>query len=300
MGRRRLIVTGAGSSQEAYATIDWLVLVAISLIWGASFLFIAVGLESIDPRVIAWSRLILGCAALVPFQRARRRIDPEDRARIVVAGVAGAAAPAILFAWAEQTVPSALAGMLVAGVPMATAIIATALTRRRPRGPQMWGIAVGFGGVLLLVSPDLTGDGATPIGITMIILAVFGYALANNMYPPLQQRYGAIATMFWAQLAALVALTPLGVTGISSTRLELRPVLAVLALGVLGTGLARVLHVSLAGRVGAARASLGGYTIPIVALALGVMVLGEVVEVVQVIGVLIAVSSAWLISRRER
>jgi len=299
LARGKLIVTGAGTSTAAFERVDWLVLSITSLIWGASFLFIAIGLESLDPRVIAWSRLVLGAGTLMLFPRARRRIEPEDRARIVLIGIASAGLPAIMFAWAEETVPSALAGMLVAATPIATVLIAVVLTRTWPRGVQRWGLAVGFSGVLLMASPDLTGEGATPIGIAMILVAVLSYGLGNNLYPPLQQRYGSFATMMWAQLAAAIVMAPLGITGVSSSHLEWRPVLAVLALGVLGTGIARAMHVALVGRVGASRGALAGYTIPIVALVLGVSVLGESVLPIQLAGVAVAVGGAWLVSRRE-
>jgi drug/metabolite transporter (DMT)-like permease len=189
--------------------------------------------------------------------------------------------------------------MLVAATPMATVLITVALTRVWPRGPQRWGLIIGFAGVVLLAAPDLTGEGATPAGIVMVIIAVFSYGLGNNLYPPLQQRYGAIATMMWAQVAAALAVTPLGIVGISSSRLELVPVLAVLTLGVFGTGLARAMHVALVGRVGPARGAIAGYTIPIVALLLGVIVLDETVAWVQVVAVGVAVAGAWLVSRRE-
>lgn len=299
MTRRRLVVTGDGSSREAYAAVDWMALVATSLIWGASFLFIAEGLESLDPRVIAWARLLLGAGALAVFGRARRRIEHEDRARIVVVGIASAGLPAILFAAAEERVSSALAGMLVSATPIATVLIAASLTRRWPRGPQRLGLAIGFAGVGLMTAPDLAGAEAEPLGIAMVLVAVISYGLGNNMYPPLQQKYGAMAVMMWAQLAAAVLMTPLGVTGVSSSSIELKPVAAVVALGVLGTGLARAVHVSLVGRVGPSRGAVAGYTIPVIALLLGVLVRNESVDVLQVIGVGVALLGAWLVTRRE-
>lgn len=296
---RRLIVTGDGTRSAAYGAVDWAYFGSTSLIWGASFLFIAEGLESLDPRVIAWARLVLGATTLALFPRARRRIEPDDRGRIVLVGLASAALPAILFAWAEQSVSSALAGMLVSATPITTVAIAVLLTRVWPAGPQRWGLLVGFGGVVLLTVPNLTGSSAAPAGVAMVIVAVFAYGLGNNLYPPLQQRYGALAVMMWAQIAAALIMTPLGATGISSSRLELLPVLAVLALGVFGTGLARGMHVALIGRVGAARGAIAGYTIPIVALLLGVLVRDETVEPIQVVAVGIAVVGAWLVSRRD-
>lgn len=296
---RRIVVTGAGSTTDAYSTIDWLTLGATSLIWGGSFLFIAEGLESLDPRVIAWTRLLLGAGVLSLFARARRHIEPQDRGRIMVVGVVSAGLPAILFAWAEQTVSSAVAGMLVSATPLATVVIAVLLTRQWPRGTQRWGLLVGFIGVLLMAMPDLGGADAAPVGIVLIIVSVFSYGLGNNMYPPLQQKYGALAVMMWAQTAAAVLMTPLGITGITSSRLQLLPVLAVAVLGVFGTGLARAMHVSLVGRVGPSRGAIAGYTIPVIALLLGVLVRDETVEAIQVAAVAVAVGGAWLVSRRE-
>jgi len=299
MTARRIVVTGQGSTTAAYAGIDWLALVATSIIWGASFLLIAEGLESLDPRVIAWTRLVLGAGVLVLFRRARRRIEPEDRVRIVVVGIASAGLPAILFAMAEETISSALAGMLVSATPIATVVIAIVLTRTWPRGPQRWGLAIGFLGVVLMVLPNLLGTSSAPMGIAMVIIAVFSYGLGNNMYPPLQQKYGAMAVMMWAQTAAALLMTPLGLTGLSSSAWQLRPVLAVVILGVFGTGIARAIHVALVGRVGPARGAIAGYTIPVIALALGVLVRNETVEPIQVLAIGIAVGGAWLISRRE-
>ncbi len=133
----------------------------------------------------------------------------------------------------------------------------------------------------------------------MVLLAVFSYGFGNNLYPPLQQRYGAMAVMMWAQVAAALLLTPLGVPGLRYSTLEWKPVLAVVMLGVFGSGIARAMHVSLVGRVGPARGAIAGYTIPVVALALGVLVRNETVELIQVAGVAIAVAGAWLVSRRE-
>jgi len=299
MASRRIVVTGKGSTTAAYAGVDWLVLVATSLIWGASFLLIAEGLESLDPRVIAWTRLILGAGVLAVFRKARRRIDVEDRIRIVVVGMASAGLPAILFAVAQETVSSALAGLLVSATPIATVVIAVALTRNWPGGPQRWGLAIGFLGVILIALPDLLGTNSTVPGIVMVVVAVFSYGLGNNMYPPLQQKYGAMAVMMWAQAAAALLMTPLGVTGLSSSEWQLQPVAAVVALGVFGTGFARALHVSLVGRVGPSRGAIAGYTIPVIALLLGVLVRNETVEPVQVFAAGVAVTGAWLVSRRE-
>jgi drug/metabolite transporter (DMT)-like permease len=294
-----VLVTGAGTRAEAYGAVDWGLLAGTSLIWGASFLFIAEGLESIAPGTIAWARLVLGVAALGLLPAARRPIPRGDWPRIAAVALAGVGMPALFFALAEQWVSSAVAGMLVSATPLATVLIGVGIDRVLPSRPQRWGVLLGLLGVVMLSIPDVTGAGASVLGIVLVLVAVFGYGFANQLYPPLTQRHGALATMFWAQVAAAAVLTPLGVAGLTRSSFSWVPVLSVVALGVLGTGWARVMHLTLVGRVGANRGTIAGYLIPVVALALGVMVRGESVEPVQLLGVAVAVSGGWLLSRRE-
>lgn len=294
-----MLVTGAGTRTEAYGGVDWALLGAISLIWGASFLFIAEGLASIAPGTIAWARLVLGIGALAIVPAARRPIARADWPRIAAVAVIGVGMPALFFALAEQWVPSAVAGMLVSATPLATVLVGVALTRAFPSRTHRWGVLIGLAGVAMLSIPELAGADASPLGIALVVAAVFGYGFANNLYVPLTQRYGALPVMFWAQAAAAVALLPLGVAGLADSSFSWVPVLSVVALGVLGTGWARVMHLVLIGRVGANRGTIAGYLIPIVALILGVALRDEVVAPVQVAGVAVAVSGGWLLSRKE-
>jgi drug/metabolite transporter (DMT)-like permease len=298
--QRRVLVTGRGTRNEAYGAPDWGIAASTTLIWGSSFLFIAEGLESLDPGAIAWGRVVLGAAALSAFPRARVRIAGEDRARIVAVSIIGVIVPAAFFAIAEQWVSSAIAGMLVSAVPLATLAFGVMLTASLPDRLQLWGVAVGLVGVIMLTIPDLSGAASSPPGIALVLVAVLGYGLSNNLYPPLTQQYGGLAVMLWAQVGAVLLLLPWGVYGIAHSSFELLPVLSVVALGVLGTGIARALHLTLIGRVGANRGTISGYLIPIVALILGVTLRSESVEPVQLVGVLIAIAGGWLLTRRER
>lgn len=295
----RLVVTGEGSSREAYRPLDWALFGTISLIWGASFLFIAVGLRSLEPGVIAAARVMLGAAALAAFPKARRGIAPADRARVVAIGIAGQAAPALLFALAEERIDSALAGMLVSAVPIVTAVLMVSITRRLPGRPQMLGLSVGFAGVVALTVPALSDVSGSALGILFVMIALLGYAFSNVLYPPLQQTYGALPVIMWALIVASVVLAPLGAMGLGDSSFAWKPVLSVLALGVLGTGVARAMHMTLVGRVGPNRGTIAGYSIPVIALVLGVVLLDETVRVVQVLGVVLALFGSYLVSRRE-
>lgn len=295
----RLVVTGEGSSKEAYSLLDWTLFGTISLIWGASFFFIAVGLRSLEPGVIAAARVMLGAGALACFPKARRGIASGDRARVVAIGLAGQAAPALLFALAEQRIDSALAGMLVSAVPIVTALLVASITRHVPGRPQMIGLSVGFAGVVALAVPALSDVSGSAAGILFVLTALLGYAFSNVLYPPLQQTYGALPVIMWALVVSSVVLAPVGAAGLGASSFEWKPVLSVLALGVLGTGVARAMHMTLIGRVGPNRGTIAGYSIPVIALILGVVFLDETVRALQVIGVALALTGSYLVSRRE-
>ncbi len=260
---------------------------------------IAEALESLDPGAIAWLRVVLGGAALALFPSARVAIAREDRVRLGAVCLAGVVIPSAFFALAEQWVSSAIAGMLVSATPLGTLLIGAAITRKLPDWRQRWGVLVGLVGVVLLTVPDLRGASASTLGIVLVLVAVTGYAFSNNLYVPLTQRYGGLAVMMWAQLGAVVTLLPWGLFGVARSRFEWIPVVSLVALGILGTGVARAMHLTLVGRVGANRGAVAGYTIPVVALVLGVTLRDETVAIVQVAGVLVAIAGAWLLTRRE-
>ena len=249
------------------------------------------------PGVVAFGRVVLGVAALALFRTARKAIDREDRARIVFVGIVGIGMPAYMFALAEQTVDSAVAGMLVSGVPIISTTIFAVVSRTIPGARQLMGLAIGFVGIFLLALPELTGADATPIGVMFVFFAMVGYASSNNVYVPIGRKYGGMTVQLWAQLAALVVLFPISLGGWASSTFTLRSGVALVALGVLGTGIARAAHVSLVTRVGPSRGTIAAYLIPVVAMVLGVALLGDEVAPVQVAGVGLALGGGFLISR---
>jgi drug/metabolite transporter (DMT)-like permease len=189
--------------------------------------------------------------------------------------------------------------MLVSGIPIATATVAAILMRRAPGVRQRIGLAIGFFGILLLSSPTLSGATGSAVGIGYVLLAVSCYGINNNLLVPLQQRYGSMAVTLRTLAVASVALLPIGVLGLNRSSFEWVPVVAVVILGIVGTGVARATQLALAGRVGAARGSVVAYLVPIVALALGFLVLDERVEPIQVVGVAVTILGAYLVSRSE-
>lgn len=275
-------------------------LLFLAVVWGASFLFIAIGLEAFTPGMVAWLRLIIAVAVLSALPSVRRRVDRRDWPAIAIVTVAGNAGPALLFAYAEQTIESSLAGMLNAAVPLATATIAFTLGIRSLRRVHLIGLVLGFAGVVLLSLPSATGSSSETLAVALVLLAVAGYALTGNVLVPLQQKYGALPVIYRAQALGVVLVTPFGLTNLSDNRFELGPFIAVAILGGVGTGVARSVQATIAGRMGAPRASIIGYLVPIVAMVLGVVFRAESLESLELAGFAVVMVSAFLVSRAIR
>ncbi|MBU1226228.1 MAG: DMT family transporter [Actinobacteria bacterium] len=296
----RILSTSAGTNREAFTSLDWVMFSAISLIWGSSFLLMDIGLDALQPGLITWMRVGLGAGVLLLFPGARKPIDPADRPRVLVLSVLWVGLPFTLFPVAQQYVDSAVAGMLNGAMPIFAAIFASAMLRRLPRGAQLIGLVIGFGGVILM-SVSSGAEGSTEaLGVGLILLATVCYGLSVNITTPLTQRYGSLPVM--ARMLALAAVwtAPLGFVDLLDSSFAWDSVLAVAAAGAIGTGLAFFIMGALVGRVGSTRGSFITYLIPVVALGLGVAFRGDSVSVWAVAGVGLAIVGALLASRRER
>lgn len=287
------------TSRAAFSVVDWWIFGAIGGIWGASFLFIAVGLDSLEPGVITLARVGLGALTLALVPGSRLTLRPEDRRRMVVLSITWVAIPFTLFPLAEQHINSAVAGLLNGATPMFTAGFALTLFGRRTNGPQLLGLGVGFAGVVLISLPSLGEGSSQAAGVGMVLLATLGYGLSINLAAPLQARYGARPVV--ARMLALATLwtAPFGILGLSSSHIEARPVGAVIVLGIVGTGLAYQLMGTLVSRVGPTRASFITYLIPVVSLFLGVAFRDDHVAALALVGVVLVIGGALLAGRAE-
>ena len=297
---KRLSATAAGTSEEAFGPTEWALLAGIAVAWGASFLFIDIGLDAFAPPVVAFARLALGAATLTAFPRARRRVDRADLPRIALLGLVWMGAPLMLFPLAQQHIDSSVAGMINGAAPLFTAVVAAVWLRRMPGRWQLVGLVVGFLGVVAISLPNVRGADASPYGVALVLLAVTLYGFAFNLAVPLQQRYGSMPVLLRAQLVAAIVVTPFAATGISSSTWSWSSALAMVALGVVGTGLAFPAMGTLVGRVGGTRGSIPVYLVPVIAITLGVLVRGERVAAIALVGTVLVLIGAWLTSRSER
>jgi len=284
---------------DAYTATDWGLLTATATIWGASFLFIALGLESFPPTLVTLLRLVFGAVTLGAFPQARRPVPRSALPAIAVMGLVWTGIPFILFPIAQQWIDSSLAGMLNAAVPLTTAAVAALVWRRVPGPRQQLGLLVGFAGIVAISWPALQGARATALGTGLVVLAVVLYGLGLNLAVPLQRAHGALPVLFRAQLFSAVAVAPLGLASLPGASFSWTSALAVLALGSLGTGIAFIALGTLTSRVGATRGAIAVYFTPIVAIILGVVFRDEVIAGSSLAGIALVILGAWLASRKD-
>jgi drug/metabolite transporter (DMT)-like permease len=295
-----LVSTAEGRNREAFHALDWALLAVAGGVWGSSFFFIAEALDSFQPMLITFLRMLLGFATLTCVPRAHAPIERQDWPKVALVAIVWMAFPLSMFPLAEQRVSSSIAGMLNGGTPIFVAVVATVLLRRPPGSRQRLGLAVGTAGIVLIGLPSLRHGSSSAIGVGLILLALCSYGLAINLVVPLQQKYGALAVLWRAAGIATLLLAPFGLVSLPSSSFSWHAVFANVALGVLGSAVAFVAAGTLAGRVGSTRASTTTYVIPVFALFLGAAVRDEKVALLSVIGCAIVLLGAFLASRSER
>ena len=278
---------------------DLLLLIIPGVIWGTSFLFIAEALEAIGPNGLTFLRLAIGFATLAFFPSTWRSIAPRDWGSIAVLAVVWMAFPLSLFPHAEERVSSAVTGMLNGAGPLFVAIVASTLTRKLPSRNVAVGLLVGVAGAVLIALPAIHEGRSSTAGVVMILIALISYAVALNLAQPLQHKYGALPVIWRAQAVAMLLTAPLGMPELVDAHWTRGPLLSIVALGAFGTAIAFVLMATAAGRVGPTRASATVFLIPGVALLLGVLVRGETVAMLSVLGSAICVAGALVMRRAQ-
>jgi drug/metabolite transporter (DMT)-like permease len=281
----------------AYGAAEWGLLLGSSMIWGASFLFIAESLEHFEPGVVTLVRIAVGALVLGLFSAARRPVDRADRGRVVVLSVLWLAFPMTLYPIAQQHISTGLTGMLGASIPVFTALVGAAAHGHVPARVHALGIAVGGLGIVLLGLPAL-GDGSnSAIGVGLVLVACVSYGVAFNVAVPLVQRYGSMA-VFWRALLVSVPLTvPYALVGLGGSTFAWSSLAANVTLGAGGTAIAFALLLTLTARAGATRSSMVTYLEATFAFVIGTVLRREDVRLFEVLGCAVLLVGAWLSSR---
>jgi drug/metabolite transporter (DMT)-like permease len=281
---------------------DTVLLAALTLIWGASFMFIRVADREIDPWALVFFRVLFGAVVLVPLALVSgRRVRGQVRAAwwaLIVLGVVNTAAPFLLFSWAETRITSSLAGILQAAAPIFTVLIAVGLGIERIGGRRAAGFLLGLAGVaLLLGSPG----GGGLLAALAVVLAAFCYACGGIFASRKLTGVDPLVIGAGSCVVAAVLTAPVGLTRLPHAMPGWKETGSVLALGLAGTGVAYLMLFALLASAGPSRTILVTYTIPAVALAYGVVLLGEPLRWVSLAGlVLILLGVAFAAGTRRQ
>lgn len=290
--------------QSAFRARDALLLVLLALVWGHSFVFIKLIVGVLAPLWIVVSRMLLGGALLLVLALVRGDAFPRDRptlVRLAMLGILGSALPWAGQAWAQRFLDSGLVAVLNACTPLATLGLAVISKQEQLERHRVVGIGIAIVGTLTVIGGEL-GSGRSALALVMSVSATVGYAYAAVFTR--KHVSGRIANMPAAALQLLFAgafMVPLAslAHGAPPTRLPLLAILALLALGLLGTGLAFLIYFTLLGRVGATNTSMVTYLVPMVALAAGAVYRGERFGPSVVVGACALVFGVWLAQQRR-
>lgn len=298
---------GAG---QAMSRQDWGILLLLSVIWGGSFFFIELALTSVQPLTVVLIRVSLAAAMLWAFRwwRGQRLPLPPGAAfAYLVLALLNNVVPFILFVWAQEQITSGLASILNATTPIWGVLVAHLLTADEKATPnKVIGVLLGFGGVAVLIGPDLLGQLGTGLWAQLACLgATLCYALAGvwaRRFRPMGIEPTAVAT---GQLtAAALVMLPL-VLLFEPPWLAAAPTagawLALAGLAFFCTSLAYILYFRLLASAGATNSLLVTFLIPVTAILLGALFLGERLELRSVAGMaLIAAGLAAIDGRLLR
>jgi drug/metabolite transporter (DMT)-like permease len=276
----------------------WLAFALASVIWGVPYLFIKIAVDhGVTAPLLAWGRVVLGAVALLALAwRAGTLPSLRGRWRWLLAfAVAEIVIPFPMLAIGEERVPSSLAAIMVATVPLIGALLAMRFDHsERPTAIRGLGLAIGFAGVIALVGLDVAGHKGELLGIGAIMLTATGYAIGPML---IKHRFAGVdprATMGASLAIAAALLTPWAALDLPHRTPSAGAIGAVVVLGLLCTATAFVVYSILIGEAGTSRATVITYVNPVVAVALGVLLLGERPGAGAVAGLLLILAGGWL------
>ena len=274
---------------------------ALGTVWGCSFIFIELGLEFLTPFGVAFIRCALGAITLLIFTKIRKVDLPKDRKiwqKLWVVAMLLNVIPGVLFAFAQQYVTSVLASIINAGTPLMTLVFMLIVFREEKLKPeQIIGLIIGALGVLTVVGvwKDLGENQLVGVIALLIAISCYGasYPYSTRNVIPLKLKPEALAT---GQLimASLTLLPFFIINGISTDFYRPQSVIAMLCLGIFGSGFAYIWNFAITAAAGSAIASTVTYLTPVVAVIVGFLYLGEVIVWHEIVGALIVIVGALL------
>ena len=261
---------------------NWLSIVVLGLIWGATFMVVAIALEGYGPLTVACARTTLGAVALLTLMRLLKRplpvFTPVMTRYLIAIGLLNTALPFALLSWGQQYVPSAFAGISMAALPLFVLPLAHLFTDEKMSLRNTLGVIMGFIGAAVLIGPGVLriGTGFEPLGQIACIAASISYAVSSIMTrrcPPIDPLTMAALLLTVGSVALIPAMLIFeGVPTIA----DARPTIAIIVLGFIPTALAALIRVATIRSAGAIFMTLVNYQVPVWSMIFGAWVLSEV------------------------
>lgn len=279
----------------------WLLFATASVVWGVPYFFIKVAVDDdMPPALVAWSRVVLGAAVLLPLAMRRGALSGlEGRWRAICAYAAcEIAVPFTLIAIGEQHVSSSLTAILISSMPLLVALLSVHFAPEdRPTGLRLVGLLIGLGGVIALLGIDVAGSSDELLGAGLILVATLGYAIAPMIVQGRLADLDPLVPVAVSLGIAGIALTPAAILFPPEHTPSLEALGSIVVLGVVCTAFGLIVFFRLIAEAGASRAAVITYVNPLVAVLLGVLVLDERLGATSVLGLGLILAGSWLATR---
>jgi drug/metabolite transporter (DMT)-like permease len=273
----------------------WVLFASMSVIWGVPYLFIKIAVEDLSAGFVAWSRVAMAAAVLLPIAWRTGALRGLSLRWLAAFALVEITIPFPLIAFGEEHLSSSLTAILIAAVPLMVAFLALRFDHsERPSRTRLVGMIVGIAGVTALVGIDVVGSTAELIGAAAILVATMGYAAGPMIVKNRFASADPIGPIAGALGIATLFLLPLALAGLPTEAPSDDALASLLVLGFVCTAIAFLVFFRLITEVGPGRATVITYVNPVVALALGVAILGESVTAGAVVGLLLILAGSWL------
>jgi len=281
---------------------NFLELIMIAILWGASFLFLRIATPEFGAIVLIEIRVLVASLFLLPIwflkdKQATQGLVVERWWPLLVVAVLNSAVPFVLFAYSTLHITGGFASILNATVPIWGAIVAWLWLRKSLNRSALIGLVLGLFGVVVLVSSSITLSFNGPsIGIYSALLAALLYAIAANYTSEKLSNVTPLTISTFTQVWATLILLPLAIFYYPQHEISARAWFSVLALGVFCTGMATTLYFRLISNIGSTKAVTVTFLIPVFGSIWGALFIGEVITMEMIIGTAIILSGTALVT----
>ena len=281
--------------------VSWGRFLLLGFLWGIPYLFLKVAVEEISAELIVFARVFVGGLILLPLAIKKGRLLVARRywPFLILYSITEMIGPWYFITHAEKEISSGLTGLLVATVPIWSAILASLFGDHTVwHKSRLFGLIIGFIGVVAVVGIESFGGKQDIFSIGMVIFAAMGYAYAINMINRRIPHIPGIAINTWAMIITSIVYLPFAIATWPSAMPSVEAIGSVISLGVLCTAAAFIVFFKLVAEVGPQRASIITYLNTAVAVLLGVILLGEPITLGIALGLPLVLIGSYFASRK--